>query len=182
MLRNIHTFLLAAIVVGCAAGPQVAQAGSDLIGKRVQNTYEVTLYLDPEKGLAYALKDPKFQRYHIRPRKMKISYAMDKVEASPISTPAEPVVVEMAAIHERKLAEMNLSEEDQCYEAFTAVLGRLVFSAASAKNLQDDQYFHLANVITLDDEKVPGAPGVITCKIPDHGSIFMYARAQISTD
>ena len=87
----------------------------------------------------------------------------------------------MGGVSDRKLAEMKLSEENQCYEAFTEVLSRLVFSAASAKNLQDDQYFHLADVITLDDKKVPGAPGVITCKIPDHGSIYMYARAQIST-
>ncbi|WP_095153815.1 hypothetical protein [Pseudomonas sp. Irchel 3E13] len=163
------------------ASLQSAQAASDLIGKRVQNTYDVTLYLDPEKGLAYALKNPKFQRYHTNPRKMKISYAMDSVEAAPKSTSAEPVLVEMAVMSDRKLAEMKLSQEDQCYEAFTAVLSRLAFSAASAKNLEDHQYFHLANVITLDDKKVPGAPGVITCKIPDHGSIFMYARGQVST-
>ncbi|PWB32340.1 hypothetical protein DCO48_13440 [Pseudomonas sp. SDI] len=171
----------AAIAIILSAWLQPAQAASDLIGKRVQNTYDVTLYLDPEKGLSYALKNPKFQRYHIKPRKMKISYAMSSVEASPKSTSAEPVVIEMGGMSDRRLAEMKLSEEDQCYEAFTAVLSRLVFSAASAKNLQDDQYFHLADVITLDDKKVPGAPGVITCKIPDHGSIYMYARAQIST-
>lgn len=163
-----------------SASLQSAQAASDLIGKRVQNDYDVTLYLDPEKGLAYALKDPQFQRYHIEPRKLKISYAMDSVEADPKSTSDEPVIVEMASVGDRKLAEMKLSEEDQCYEAFTAVLSRLLFSAASAKHLEDKQYFHLANVITLDDKKVPGAPGVITCKIPDHGTIYMYARGQVS--
>ena len=170
-----------AIAFISSAGLQVAHAASDQIGKRVQNTYDVTLYLDPEKGLAYALNNLQFQRYHIKPRKLKISYAMSSLEANPQSTPTEPVVVEMAVVSDRKLAELKLSEENQCYEAFTAVLSRLVFSAASAKNLQDDQYFHLADVITLDDKKVPGAPGVITCKIPDHGSIYMYARAQIST-
>lgn len=164
-----------------SASLQSAQAASDLIGKRVQNDYNVTLYLDPEKGLAYALKDPQFQRYHIEPRKLKISYAMDSVEADPKPTADEPVIVEMASVGDRKLAEMKLSEEDQCYEAFTAVLSRLLFSAASAKHLEDKQYFHLANVITLDDKKVPGAPGVITCKIPDHGTIYMYARGQVST-
>lgn len=174
MKNALVTSALAATIL--SASLQSAQAASDLIGKRVQNTYDVTLYLDPEKGLAYALKNPQFQRYHIQPRKLKISYAMDSVEANPKSTDAEPVVVEMASVSADKLA--RLSEEDQCYEAFTAVLSRLAFSAATAAKLEDKQYFHLAEVITLDDKKVPGAPGVITCKIPDHGTIFMYARAQ----
>ncbi|EPL07192.1 hypothetical protein [Pseudomonas sp. CF161] len=169
---------LAALLLG--ANVQTAHAASELIGKRVQNTYDVTLYLDPEKGLAYAMKDWKFLRYHYNPRQLKISYAMQNVEAQPTSTSAEPVVVEMAVKSERDLAKLKLSEEDQCYEAFTEVLGRLVYAAAEAKNLRDKQYFHLAEVITLDDKKVPGAPGVITCKIPDHGSIFMYARGQVS--
>lgn len=117
----------AAIAVISVTGLQTAHAASDQIGTRVQNTYDVTLYLDPEKGLAYALNDPKFQRYHIKPRKMKISYAMNSVEANPQSTPSEPVVVEMGGVSDRKLAEMKLSEENQCYEAFTEVLSRLVF-------------------------------------------------------
>lgn len=179
MKKRFIISIATAFILG--AGLQVAQAASDLIGKRVQNTYDVTLYLDPEKALAYALKNPKFQRYHIQPRKtLKISYAMDSVEADPKSTPAEPVVLEMASLQLSSLADKKLSEEDQCYEAFTAVLGRLVFSAATAKNLEDDQPFHLADVITLDDKKVPGAPGVVTCKIPDHGTLFMYARGQVS--
>ncbi|OOV92976.1 hypothetical protein [Pseudomonas sp. MF4836] len=169
---------LAALLL--SANLQTAHAASELIGKRVQNTYDVTLYLDPEKGLAYAMKDWKFLRYHYNPRQLKISYAMQNVEAQATSTPAEPVVIEMAVKSDRELAKLKLSEEDQCYEAFTEVLGRLVDAAAEAKNLQDKQYFHLAEVITLDDKKVPGAPGVITCKIPDHGSIYMYARGQVS--
>lgn len=163
-----------------AASLQTVHAASPLIGKRVQNTYDVTLYLDPEKGLAYAMKDWKFQRYHYNPRQLKISYAMENVEAQPTSTPEEPVVIQMGGKSDRDLAKLKLSEEDQCYEAFTEVLGRLVYAAAEAKNLQDKQYFHLADVITLDDKQVPGAPGVITCKIPDHGSIYMYARGQVS--
>lgn len=150
------------------------------MGTRVQSTNDVTLYLDPEKGLAYAMKDWKFQRYHYAPRKLKISDAMGTVEADPISTSEQPVVIEMAVKADQALATLKLSEEDQCYEAFTAVLGRLIYAAADAKGFGDDPYFHLAQVISLDDKKEPGAPGVITCKIPDHGSIYMYARGQVS--
>lgn len=162
------------------ASLQTAQAASPLIGKRVQNTYDVTLYLDPEKALAYALKDWKFRRYHYNPRKPKITYAMDSVAANPTSTAQEPVVVRMATLSERKIKEKNYSEEEQCYQAFTEVLGSLVYYAAAAKQMRDDQYFHLADVITLLDEKTPGEPGVVTCTIPDHGSIAMYARGQVS--
>lgn len=170
----ILTSTLAAITL--SAGLQTAQAASELIGKRVQDTYGVTLYLDPEKGLAYAMKDWKFLRYYYNDRKPKISYAMHSVEADPQSTPEEPVVIQM----ESKRYPAELSEEEHCYAAFTAVLGRLIDSAASAKQLGDKQYFHLANVITLDANKKPGPPGVITCTIPDHGSISMYARGQLS--
>lgn len=165
---------LAAITL--CTGLQPAQAASELIGQRVQNDYGVTLYLDPEKGLAYAMQDWKFLRYSYNPRKPKISYAMDSVEADPQSTPEEPVVIQM----ESKSYPAELSEEEHCYAAFTEVLGRLVDYAASAKNLDDKQYFHLANVITLDKHKKPTPPGVITCTIPDHGSIAMYARGQVS--
>ncbi|KAA0943352.1 MULTISPECIES: hypothetical protein [unclassified Pseudomonas] len=168
------TWTLVAITLSAVL--QTAQAASELIGKRVVNTYDVTLYLDPEKGLAYAMKDWKFLRYSYNDRKPKISYAMDRVEADPQSTPEEPVVIQM----ESKTYPAELSEEEHCYAAFTEVLGRLLYYAASAKNLDDKQYFHLANVITLDKHKKPGPPGVITCTIPDHGSTSMYARGQVS--
>ena len=171
---------LAAITL--CASLQTAQAASDLIGKRVVNTYDVTLYLDPEKGLAYAMKDWKFLRYHYNERKPTISYAMDSVEADPKSTPEESVVMNWDVIGEKELLKMNLSEEDRCYQIFTDVLGGLLDRAAVDKNLGEKQYFHLANVITLDDKKKPGPAGVITCKIPDHGSISMYARGQVSVE
>lgn len=85
-------------------------------------------------------------------------------------------------IHQKELAKMNLSEEDQCYQVFTQVLGCLLDYAAFTNNLEEKQPFHLANVITADSKKVPGPPGVILCVILDHGSISMNLRGRLSVE
>ncbi|WP_139208408.1 MULTISPECIES: hypothetical protein [unclassified Pseudomonas] len=161
------------------ASLQTAQAASELIGKRVQNTYDTTLYLDPEKALAYAMKDWKFLRYNYNDNKPKISYAMDTAATTPKSTPEEPVMMQWDVISQKELAKMNLSEEEQCYQVFTKALGDLLYYAVHTNNLERRQYFHMDNVITADSKKVPGPPGVILCAIPDHGSISMYLQGQL---